>query len=130
MSKEKRDYIRIELLSEYCDIGDRTYRVMNIASGGVFIKVSDLDMLLKPKEFFNATFQLPGDLGFLTIPCTVTRVVWKTSKLNKDIGFAAKFEEMSKGNQKILDAFLVYLRNKQIISVSKRIIEEFLGPKV
>ena len=129
MNKEKRSDIRVELLNEYCEIGARAYRVMNISKGGMFIKASSSEMLMKPNEFFFVTFELPGQLGFLSIPCTVGRVVWKTNKKNKELGFSAKFGKLSSGNTKILDAFLIYLRNKQIMSVSKRIIEEFLGPR-
>jgi hypothetical protein len=38
-----------------------------------------------------------------------------------------RFDKLNSGTKKILDAYVVYLRNKQIINVSKRIIEEFFG---
>jgi hypothetical protein len=72
---------------------------------------------------------LPGDLGSLQVTASVVRVKWAaTRKAGKDsLGMGVRFEEVSPNIKKILDAFVVYLRNKQIITVSKRIIEEFFG---
>lgn len=129
-SKDKRTGIRIPLLSERAiysvegkdfeaDIGD-------ITNDGLFIKT---DQLLTPRTRVALKLQLPGDLGTLQVTAKVVRVNWAVSrKAGKDtLGMGVRFDEVSPNIKKILDAFVVYLRNKQIITVSKRIIEEFFG---
>lgn len=131
-SKDKRAGIRVPLLSEKvsyftgsaqldADIGD-------ITNEGMFLKTSNI---MAPKSKIHLIFQLPGDLGNLPIDAEVVRVNWTVNrKKGKDsLGFGVRFLNLSPGTRKILDAYVVYLRNKQIISVSKRIIEEFFGPK-
>lgn len=129
-SKDKRTGIRIPLLSERAiysvegkdfeaDIGD-------ITNDGLFLKT---DQLLTPRTRVALKLQLPGDLGTLQVTAAVVRVNWAVSrKAGKDtLGMGVRFDEVSPNIKKILDAFVVYLRNKQIITVSKRIIEEFFG---
>lgn len=129
-SKDKRAGIRIPLLSERAtyslngqdfeaDIGD-------ITNEGLFLKT---EKLLSPQSKVQLKLNLPGDLGSLQVTASVVRVKWAaTRKAGKDsLGMGVRFEEVSPNIKKILDAFVVYLRNKQIITVSKRIIEEFFG---
>ena len=73
--------------------------------------------------------QLPGDLGVLSLDGEVVRVNWAINrKKNREaMGMGVRFDNLNSGTKKILDAYVVYLRNKQIINVSKRIIEEFFG---
>lgn len=129
-NKEKRAGIRIPLLAEKisyflgeekkdADIGD-------ITNEGVFLKTSHI---LPPRTPLNIQILLPGDLGHLNIEGTVVRVNWTVSrkKNRESMGMGVRFENLNPGTKKILDAYVVYLRNKQIINVSKRIIEEFFG---
>lgn len=129
-SKDKRAGIRIPLLSEKvvyflndqeveADIGD-------ITNDGLFLKT---ERILPPKSRVNLKLQLPGDLGALQVNAAVVRVNWAMNrkKGKESLGMGVRFDDVSPNIKKILDAFVVYLRNKQIITVSKRIIEEFFG---
>jgi Tfp pilus assembly protein PilZ len=129
-SKDKRAGIRIPLLSERltilvdgreleADIGD-------ITNDGLFVKT---ESLLKPQTKVTLRLNLPGDLGNLQVNAQVVRVNWALNrrKGKENLGMGLRFEEVSPNIKKILEAFVVYLRNKQIITVSKRIIEEFFG---
>lgn len=130
--KEKRSGIRVALLSEtlHYQVEGVTFcaEVGDITKEGMFLKTSDL---LPPRSRLKVILQLPGDLGVLPVDAQVVRVNWaKNPKKGREhLGFGVSFQTLSEGTQKILDAYVVYLRNKQIISVSKRIIEEFFGPR-
>lgn len=131
-NKDKRTGIRIPLLSEKVDLfvnGEHhDADIGDITIDGIFLKTANI---LPPKTKIHLVFKLPGDLGNLAVDAEVVRVNWTVNRKRgkESLGFGAQFSEMSAGTKKILDAYVVYLRNKQIISVSKRIIEEFFGPK-
>jgi hypothetical protein len=129
-AKDKRGGIRIPLLAERiryvldgvqheADVGD-------ITNDGLFIKT---EKILSPKKKIEIQLQLPGDLGSLQVGASVVRVNWAVNrkKGREHLGMGLRFEDVSPNIKKILDAYVVYLRNKQIITVSKRIIEEFFG---
>lgn len=128
--KDKRAGIRIPLLSEKVTYtyNDREYSVdvSDITNEGLFVKQKDL---LPPKTFVQIKLHLPGDLGSLQIDARVIRVNWALNRkrAKEHLGMGFRFENVSPNIKKILDAYVVYLRNKQIITVSKRIIEEFFG---
>jgi Tfp pilus assembly protein PilZ len=128
--KEKRTGIRIPLLSEeikYHFSGNEKLAVVgDITADGVFLKTSEI---LPPRSEVTLQIQLPGDLGELKVQGKVVRVNWavQRKKHKENLGFGVRFETLTEGTRKILDAYVVYLRNKQIISVSKKIIEEFFG---
>lgn len=135
--KDKRKSIRIPLLDEgalvefpYPD--SRSFpgtKMRDITPEGVFFIVQDPKSLPQPKAIINITIQLPGDLGTLPVLGQVVRLEWTPTKKNdRKLGYGVQFIT-GQQTQKILDAYVVYLRNKQIIAVSKRIIEEFFGPK-
>lgn len=129
--KEKRGLdIRIPLLSEKARVVgadfDEFLEMSDVAIGGIFFKS---EKLFPSGTKLEIILGLPGDLGNLMIDSKVIRIAWvKNKKRSHDHkGFAVKFEPMSPNISKIWDAYRVYLRNKQIITVSKRIIEEFFG---
>lgn len=130
MSKERRKDIRVNIISEAISVETtewkRTLEYTDIGKHGVFIKSTELP---KSESVVLLKFQLPGQLGDLTVTGRVIRINWTVDKKrNKPhLGFAVEFLDMSDSSRRILDAFIVYMRNKQIINVSKRIIEEFFG---
>ena len=131
--KDKRNEIRIPLLSEKVVFLDSNKKelvadVSDITAEGLFLRTAEL---LKPRDTVYLKISLPGDLGQLELVSEVVRINWmKSAKRNKEhLGMGLKFKNITESQKKILDAYVVYLRNKQIISVSKRIIEEFFGPK-
>lgn len=125
--KDKRNAIRIPLLSDSAYIGDTLYTLKDITEFGAFFEVKELDFP-KPHSTVRVGFQLPGDLGMVYTDAEVTRLSWAKTKKNKtEKGFAVKFLNVPLNIQKILGAYVTYLRNKQIITVSKRIIEEFFN---
>lgn len=130
MSKEKRKDMRIQILNgtvEYYVRGG-TYergRLHDLSAGGAFI---GREIPMDPKSEIVLMFRLPSDLGILECPAEVIWVRWgKTKKSEQPLGFSVKFH-LDKNRQKIMDSFLIYMRNIQIIDVSKRIIEQFYGP--
>lgn len=132
MSKDKRKSIRIPLLYQKVEfniaglwaLGD----LKDITTDGAFIKT---DAQVKPNTQVSLRFELPGDLGDHYVSGKVVRVNWCVNKKKNidDLGIGIEFDNLNESQKRILDAYVVYLRNKQIISVSKRIIEEFYGPK-
>jgi Tfp pilus assembly protein PilZ len=129
-SKDKRAGIRIPLLSEkvsyFIDGVEHFADVSDITADGLFLKT---EKLVSPRSDTLIQLALPGDLGNLQVNAKVVRVNWVANrKKGRDsLGMGVKFENISPNIRKIIDAYVVYLRNKQIITVSKRIIEEFFG---
>lgn len=128
--KERRKNIRIPLLTEACTwiSGKMTYssQILNIDNSGLFIKS---DQMPETKEI-DLRFALPGDLGVFEVPSKVVRKQWAAvKKKGTEVGFAVQFQIEQPGHQKIMDSYCVYLRNKQIIQVSKKIIEELFSRK-
>lgn len=131
-SKEKREHIRIPLLSESVlfeyESDFWNGGIVDITTKGVFVETKQA---LKPNTKVFLNFNLPGDLGKLNVEGYVVRSNWTVNrkKGKEKIGIGVEFRNVSEASKKILDAYVVYLRNKQIISVSKRIIEEFFDKK-
>ena len=130
ISKDKRAGIRVPLLSEtvtYFYNGEsRACAITDITNDGLFLKTQEI---LKPRSEVTLQLELPGDLGFVQVQAQVIRVNWALNKKKsrETLGMGIRFVNVAPNIQKILEAYVVYLRNKQIISVSKRIIEEFFG---
>ncbi len=128
--KDKRSEIRIPLLSERVSFvherGELAADITDITNEGLFLKTNEI---LKPRTSLLLKLNLPGDLGSLQVNAKVVRVNWTVNrkKAREQLGMGIRFEDVSPNIKKILDAYVVYLRNKQIITVSKRIIEEFFG---
>ena len=124
--KEKRKHIRTTLISEVMKVTekdvDKFRSIRDISLGGVYIN----DLVSPPGSNLTLTAALPGDLGDLTLTLEVVRCDWAKLK-NKKTGIACKFIGVTEGQGKILDAYIKYLRNRQIVTVSKRIIEDFFG---
>lgn len=129
MTKERRKDIRVDLISESLNLfkSDGTgyhVKIKNISNGGVYLE----EIVLRPNEHCVLSMSLPGDLGKLDLSAKVKRVDWASTKAKK-VGSVLVFYDVSEGNKRILEAYITYLRNKQIITVSKRIIEEFFGKR-
>jgi Tfp pilus assembly protein PilZ len=119
-SKEKRSYIRIPMIEEYLIVSNQRYKIEDISESGVFI-LECLDSI-KANEIISLQFILPGDLGYLNLNGKVARINWTdVKKRKKGAGIELYFNQ---NTSKIYKSFVTYLRNKQIITVSKRIIEE------
>jgi Tfp pilus assembly protein PilZ len=129
-SKDKRTGIRVPLLSEtitYFYNGEKkSCSITDITNDGLFLKTTEL---LTPRSEILLQLELPGDLGFIQVNAKVIRVNWTINrkKGREAMGMGLAFENVPANIKKILEAYVVYLRNKQIITVSKRIIEEFFG---
>jgi hypothetical protein len=129
-SKDKRAGIRIPLLSErvtyFVNGLEKAADITDITADGLFLKTTEL---LAPRTNVLLQLHLPGDLGSLQVNASVIRVNWAANrkKGRETLGMGVRFEDVQPNIKKIIDAYVVYLRNKQIITVSKRIIEEFFG---
>lgn len=133
--KDRRSYIRIPLLSEACTwveyvgphVVERRADMKDITVAGVFIKS---DYMPKIGSMILLKFEMPNNLGTITMNGKIVRLRWvKTKKFEEPKGFGVQFLEANAVTKKLMDAYVTYLRNKQIIVVSKRIIEEFFGSK-
>lgn len=130
--QERRVDIRIPILSERIEFvhDGKTFQkeIGDISKEGIFIKSEEL---LPPHSEIYLKIQLPGDLGFLNVPSTVRHVNWCSVKRHKNRvrGFGIHFLPTAANLKKILAAYVIYLRNKQIINVSKKILEDFFGPQ-
>jgi len=132
-SKEKRKAFRVPLMAEACAWvnGEDTEssQVVDISIEGAFIKSIKQPPAGALIEFKMA---LPSDLGFISLEGKVVWKRWAVTKKNQlPIGFGITFINLTDkpGVVKVLDAFVNYMRNKQIIIVSKKIIEEFFNDK-
>lgn len=136
-TKEKRSSIRIPLLSESVKVfaaepdifvtKEYVFQMDNISSEGAFIVQ---EKPFRSGIYIQLEFNLPGELGNLRILGRTAHCIWqvnkKKNKLKTGVGVQLFPDPKTK---KIFDAYLIYMRNKQIITVSKRIIEEFFGDK-
>lgn len=123
-NKEKRSVIRVPIIAQEMTINGTNYTIDNFSKRGLFLL--DQKMTFKIGDPLSIQIELPGDLGTLVVAGKVVHSIWTHKNPNK-LGFGAKFLNVQPGTQKILDAYETYTRNKQIINVSKRIIEEFFG---
>lgn len=129
-NKERRTDIRIPILNEAMawsyegKIAEtKTCKILDISKNGVFIESKEYPELGETIEIY---FQLPKDLGILTLKVKVEWRRWANTKKNPlPIGFGVSIIHTDAKLEKIMDSYVIYLRNKQIIQVSKKIIEEF-----
>lgn len=131
-SKEKRQSYRHPILTEEIEIVQLGLlskfimdykKLQNISQGGCQISDNSIEKY-KIGEKLLISFELPGDLGKVTIDGIIKWIDWK-KKDKEQHGIGIKFVNVSERIQSILNAYIIYLRNKQIISVSKRIMEEY-----
>jgi hypothetical protein len=128
MNKERRKHLRLDLIQEICGwsiVGSpkkMPNRINNISIEGIFIESEST-----PSGTIEISLTLPGDLGHLDITGNIIWRRWATLKKgNKPLGFAVKLNH-TPSTRTIMEAFCTFLRNKQIVTVSKRIIDEFFG---
>lgn len=133
MNKERRKNIRVPLILETCkwssneESFNNSYEMKNISNDGMFIKS---DTLPSSSDEISILFTLPGEIGQLKMKGKIVRIRWiATKKIEESKGFGIQFIEDEPKIMKILDAYVTYLRNRQIIQVSKKIIAEFFGNK-
>lgn len=129
VNKERRKSIRVPLTTELCQwklmdgIETHESNLMDFTRYGCFVKAT---LSPQPKSYIYIFFKLPGDLGIVKLDAQVAWVRWSKRKNKRDeLGFGVRFIDVAENMDKILEAYQTYLRNKQIIIVSKRIIEEF-----
>ena len=134
VNKEKRKEIRVQLTDEniqwnYLDnpFELKTSPILDISKNGVFIESKDMP---NKDQVINLCFKLPLDLGLLPLKGKVTWRRWAATKKSKlPIGFGVSIIHDNTKFEKIFDSLVIFLRNKQIIKVSKQILEVFFGVK-
>lgn len=131
MNKDKRKEIRIPLINEFVGVTKEDnlvdqFQLSDISPIGCFIQSNKLK---RPGEIIELVFSLPGDLGLFRVKAIVKQVKWAmTKKSNRHKGYGVEFDfEGKEDNIKIMNSYSSYLRNHQIIKVSKRILETYLG---
>lgn len=130
MSKEKRSEFRVNVVNEQVNVEInkelKVIKLKDISKKGAFLE----DCILKPGETGKLIITLPSNLGTISIPFVVKRTQWaKVKKLNNKVGVGVEFKEVNPQLTRILESYVVYVRNMQIIKVSRRIIEDFFNPK-
>lgn len=129
--KERRKNIRVALINEVCNwklvdaVTAYESKLLDFSSSGAFIH-STIPIPIKAEILIH--FKLPGDLGFLPIYGKVVWQRWHVKKKSKfETGIGIEFIDLDEGHKKILESYSTYLRNRQIIAVSSKILEEFFG---
>lgn len=129
--KERRIEIRIPILSEPCSytckesLDSIEGTLADMSSKGVYINSSFQPNV---KDIIQVNFRLPSDMGIFSVNGRVTRKRWAVTKKSKlQTGFAVEFIDNIPKVEEVIKSYVIYMRNKQIITVSRRIIEEFFG---
>jgi Tfp pilus assembly protein PilZ len=124
-NKEKRKDIRLDL-SDPCFvmIKDELHEVYNISKNGLFL-TCDINKF-KIGEKILIEMLLPDSLGSMNIECKVIRFRWYDKDKNK-IGAGLEFINMKSKTSIIINSYVAYLRNKQIIKVARMIIKDYFG---
>lgn len=117
------------LINEHADVflsNGIGYRVKlkDITPESVYVE----NLLLNSSQTGAIKFTLPGDLGTLTVNFKVKRCDWAKLK-GKPTGSVLIFNEVSVNIQELLKTYVIYLKNQQIIQVSRRIMQEFFGKR-
>lgn len=125
----KRQSYRYEISDLYAQVSEdfgmswKELQVRDVSDHGLFV-----NELYKPRTELLVRFSMPGDLGKLTLAFTVKRVAWHVPSARARLrGCGGVLSFGSDAQRKIWLSFQTYLRNQQIIRVSKRIIEEMTG---
>ena len=127
--KEKRNEIRLEIITgDLAKINLDVVSVKNISSTGIYVIVDDITKY-KVNTYVIVDLFLPEKLyteyGSIPIKGKITRINWVEVK-NRKLGLAIKFEYEEKNSTKqVVESLINYIKNRQIISVSKRILEEY-----
>ena len=121
--KERRKSMRVTMINPAAWLIDPFLNLIDISNGGAFI-ATDQPITPKDKDTITSVdIMLPDNLGPFSIPCEVVRIQWISTK-NRSKGYAVKFIINNENTRKILYALLIYIKNNQIITVSKRLMEE------
>lgn len=127
--KEKRNDMRLDVISgDVAKINFDIVSVKNISPTGIYVIVDDITKY-KVNTYVIVDLFLPEKLhaeyGSIPIKGKITRITWAQLK-DKKLGLAIKFEYTDKNSMKqVVESLIHYIKNKQIVSVSKRILEEY-----
>lgn len=124
--KERRSAIRINVVSGESWLNDPNWSLLDVSNSGAFLQTEDVPTAQTKNDIQAVSIKLPNDLGLLILPCEVVRIQWRETK-DKKKGFAVKFNITSPQIETVFSSWLTFLRNHQIMTVSKRIIEDFFG---
>jgi hypothetical protein len=128
-AKERRAFLRVPITSgfiEYYLPGHPYQRsdLINVSIEGCFIARAPT---IKPKSEIIVFFRLPGNIGLLELPGEVMWLKWAKKKDDKTpLGVGVKFS-LTEEKRLIMESFISYMRNMQIIAMSQRIVEAFWG---
>lgn len=140
MKKERRKHFRVmtpDVLAvvepnyNFSNIGGGgIYALKDISLGGAYLNLGPSQRNLQPQSSIQIRFALPYGTATLTLDATVRRVKWGRSKAQPDAkGFAVEWDNMIPAKRTLLEAYILYLRNHQIIKVAQKIIQDFYGTK-
>ena len=124
--KERRKSHRITIVNPKEWLIHDNWELVDVSKGGAFIATDDIPSAANKHTITGVSVKLPSELGLLILPCKVVRIQWYKSK-EKPKGFAVAFDITNPQVSVIFESWLNFVRNNQIVTVSKRIIEEFFG---
>jgi hypothetical protein len=124
--KERRKSIRTMTINPECWLCDSSLKLIDISNTGAFIGSNETISPSDKQSVTHLEIKLPGELGLFIIPCEVVRIQWIETK-TRPKGYAVKFGSSANDEKKVLEAWISFIRNNQIITVSQRIIDEYFG---
>lgn len=129
-AKEKRAHIRIPIISGLIEYyaSNASYEhgsLVNISLSGCFIERL---VPMEPKASISLIFRLPGTLGLFEVAGKVIWVRWAKRKASKQrLGFGVEFK-MDLSKQKTMEAYILYLKNYQILQVAQSLNGPYFQP--
>lgn len=132
--KDKRRSFRYQFLENRIAIGviqdkhEHSLSILNMSKEGCFIPKTENKFKIGSRVILRLQIPELSVLNEFFVPAIVSRVVWsEKQKQPVGTGFEFQLEELDENAVKILHSAMEYYRNKTIIEVSKRILQEFFG---
>jgi hypothetical protein len=130
MKKEKRKNMRLEIISgDVAMVNMEVVTVKNLSPEGIYVYLDDITKY-KVNSYCIVDLFLPESMkdeyGAIPIKGKIIRVDWRETK-DKKIGMTIKFEYEKERVKSVVESLICYTRNRQIVSVSKRILKEVMG---
>ena len=130
MKKEKRKNMRLEIISgDVAMVNMEIVTVKNLSPEGIYVYLDDITKY-KINNYCIVDLFLPESMkdeyGAIPIKGKIIRFDWRETK-DKKMGMAIKFEYEKEKVKSVVESLICYTKNRQIVSVSKKILEEVMG---
>jgi len=127
MKKEKRKNMRLEIISgDVAMVNMEVVTVKNLSLEGIYVHLDDITKY-KVNNYCIVDLFLPESMkdeyGAIPVKGKIIRFDWRETK-DKKIGMAIKFEYEKERVKSVVESLICYTKNRQIVSVSKKILEK------